>query len=198
MKLNWRILVALVVLGGATFWGLDSVRTRSYSGTNLDVAVGSGPVTITNPSAEAFPVKLVGTGTRSFSVSSASSSVSGSSTRQGSGRATTQLFEFDLPAGITELMIVARGTANVSFVADTASRLGVTVQPLTAGDAQTTLIIAAIAILGSLFYISRATGHRWISRFRRVDSSLQDTQPNPVAAISDPNKGRDGRMYTDV
>jgi hypothetical protein len=197
MKLNWRIFVALVVLGGATFWGLDSVRTRSYSGTNLDVAVGSGPVTITNPSAEAFPVKLVGTGTRSFSVSSASSSVSGSSTRQGSGRATTQLFEFDLPSGITELMIVARG-ADVSFVSDTASRLDVTAQPLPARDVQTTLIVAAIAILGSLFYISRATGHRWISRFRRVDSSLQDTQPNPVAATGDPNKGRDGRMYTDV
>jgi hypothetical protein len=184
MKINLRVIIAAVVLVGAIFWAADSVRTRSYSGTDLNVGVGSGPVTVTNLSDEALPVQLVGTGTRSFSVTSTAEDVSGSSTRQGTGRSTTQLFEFELPAGITELMIVARGS-EVSFVADTNSRLDVTVQPLTGSDAQTTLIFAAIVILGALFYISRATNHSWINLIRRDKATLQDTQPHVASSTGD-------------
>ena len=197
MKFNLRVLIALVVLVGAAFWGITSVQTRSYSGTDLNIGVGSGPVTITNPSDELLPVQLLGTGNRSFSVSSIPDSVAGSSNRQGSGRTTTQLFEFELPPGITELTIITRGS-DTSFVADTDTTLDVTVQPLTASETQTTLIIAAIAILGSLFFISRTTGHGWISRFRRAGAPVTDTQPSAVSATGDPNRGRDGRMYTDA
>jgi hypothetical protein len=184
MKFNLKVIIAAVVLVGAVFWGFDSVRTRSYSGTDLNVGVGSGPVTLTNPSDEALPVQLVGTGTRSFSVSSTAEDVSGSSSRQGSGSNTIQLFEFELPAGVTELMIVTRGS-DVKFVADAGSRLDVIVQPLTAGDEQTTLIIAVIVILGALFYISRATGHPWLSLIRREKAASQDTQPHVAGSTGD-------------
>ncbi len=184
MKFNLRLIIAAVVLVVAVFWGFDSVRTRSYSGTDLNVGVGSGPVTITNPSDEALPVQVVGTGTRSFSVTSDVEGVAGSSTREGTGRNTSQLFAFELPAGVTEMMIVARGS-DVRFVADSSSRLDVIVQPLTAGDAQTTLIIAVIAILGALFYISRATGHPWLSLIRRDKAAVQDTQPHVASSAGD-------------
>ena len=116
MRFNWKVLVALVVLIAVLFWGVDSLRTRWYSGTDLNFGVGSGPVTITNSTDAAVPVQLVSTGTRTFAVSSTTDGISGTSERQGSGRAITQAFAFDLPPGVTELMIGARTTA-VSFVA---------------------------------------------------------------------------------
>lgn len=196
MKFNWKVLVAFVVLLGVSFWGIDSLRTRAYSGTNLNFDVGSGPVTMMNPSDAALPVQLTGTGTRSFSVTSATQGVSGSSTRQGSGRNTTQLFEFDLPPGVSEFT-VTRGS-EVMFAGSADTPLEATVQPLNAANSQTTLIVTVIVILGALFYLSRATEHRWISRLRRADASVQDTQPTPTVVTDDPNKGRDGRMYQDV
>ncbi|MBZ0296215.1 MAG: hypothetical protein K8L99_26890 [Anaerolineae bacterium] len=196
MKFNWKVLVALVVLIGALFWGIDSVRTRAYSGSDLNFGVGSGPITITNPADESVPAQLVGTGTRSFSVSSDTEVVSGSSTRAGTGRTSTQLFEFELPAGVTELMIVGRGSS-VSFVADADSRLDASVQPLTPDDARTTLIITAVVALAALYYISKTTGHRWISQLRRKEEVPQDTQPTAVPPTSKSNVGRDGRLYSD-
>ncbi len=171
MKFNWKVLVALVVLAGAIFWAIDSQRTRSYSGIDLNFDVGNGPVTVTNSTNTAVPVQLTSTGTRMFTVSSISESISGRSVRQGSGRTATQLFEVDLPPGITELIIVARSAA-VNFVADTGSRLAATVQPMTGDDARTTTIVAAVIIVGTLFYLSRATDHRWITLIRREKAAV--------------------------
>ena len=196
MKFNWKILVALVVLVGVTFWGVDSLRTRSYSGTDLNFGVGSGPVTVTNPSDQAIPVQLVGTGTRSFAVSSSIDGVAGSSTREGSGRNTTQLFEFELPPGVSEINVV-RGTA-VNFVASADTSFAASVQPVNAEEAKSTLILAAIVIIGALFYISKATSHRWVNLIRREKAAVQAVQPAVVEATGNPNMGRDGRMYQDV
>lgn len=196
MKFNWKILVGLIILVGAIFWGVDSVRTRSYSGTDLNFGVGSGPVTLTNSTDAPVPVQFISTGSRPFSVSSASDTISGSSTREGSGRTATQVLAFDLPPGATELMVVARGSA-VNFVADSDARLDAVVQPLLQNDAQTTMIVAGIVILGALFYISKATDHRWIHRFRPEKTVVQSTTPPAVPPAGNPNVGRDGRLYSD-
>src|SRR5688572_12408854 len=129
MKLNWKALVALAVIALVLFWAVDSVRSRSYSGTNLNFRISSGAVMLTNPSSEPVPVQLVGTGTRSFTVSGTMDSISGSSTRQGTGRDTTQLFEFQAPPGVSEFS-VARGT-NVSLVANSETNLVAAVQSST-------------------------------------------------------------------
>jgi hypothetical protein len=147
------------------FWGVNSLLNHSYSGTDLNFGVGSGPVTVTNPSDTALPVRLVSTGPGTFTVSSSIPSVTGRSTREGNGRNATQFFDFVLPTGISEFSVV-RG-ANINFVANTDMRLEAVVEPLNAEDSRTTLIVAVIAILGSLFYLSRANGHRWISASRR-------------------------------
>jgi hypothetical protein len=183
MKFNWKILIAIVVLLGVIFWGFDSVRTRSYSGTDLNFQVGTGPVTVTNPSAEALPVQLVASQAGTFTVSSTIDDQSGRSTREGNGRNATQTFEFELPSGVSEFTVV-RGSG-ASFVASSDTSLEATVQPLDAENSQATLVAMVIVILAALFYISRATEHRWISRFRGTKAKLQDAQPQVASAASD-------------
>jgi hypothetical protein len=129
------------------------------------VGIGSGPVTVTNPSSEALPVSLVSTSPGTLTVSSSTESIAGRSSTQGSGRNTGQLYDFELPPGESTFTVV-RG-ADVNFVANGDTPLEMVVYPLNAGESQTTLLIAVIAILGSLYFLSRMNDHRWISAARR-------------------------------
>jgi hypothetical protein len=195
MKINWKILVASVVIVVAIFWAASSVRSSSYSGTNLDFAIGSGALTLTNPSNTPVDSQFVSTGSRSFTVSSNIEGVSGSSTRQSSGSKVTQLFEFSLPPGVS-VLTVTRGTG-VSFAGNTTTSLKATMEPLSQGEASTTIGVALIVVVVALFYISRSTGHRWISMLRPkqvaepVIASLTETPSDEPT-----NRGRDGRMYS--
>jgi len=195
MKINWRGLVALAVIVIVVFWAVDSVRSHSYTGTNLNFNIGSGPVTVTNPSDASVPVQLVGTGGRSYTVSSTIDGVSGSSTRQGTGREAAQLFEFALPPGVSEFT-VARG-ADVNFVADTDTTLEATVQSLGEGAVRTTLAAAAVVVLAVLFYISRMTGHRWIAPLRRRADAIQAAKVLAENATVLHGQGQAIRSYGD-
>jgi hypothetical protein len=76
------------------------------------------------------------------------------------GSSPTQLLTFDLPFGVSEFTVV-RGAAtstDVNFVASSFTGLDVIAQPLDTNETNITIIVAAIVILGSLFYISSATG----------------------------------------
>jgi hypothetical protein len=165
MKSNWKVMIALAVLVGAVLWGFNSLRGYSYSGTDLNIAVGSGPITVINPSEAAVSVSLVSTSPGTITVASRTEGVAGRSATQGSGRNTGQLYEFELPPG-ESTFTVTRG-ANVNLVAMTDTGLQITVQPLDGSGSQTTLLVSVIAILASLFYLSRLNGHRWISAARR-------------------------------
>jgi hypothetical protein len=193
MKVNWKILIALVLLAMGIYFAVDSIRPHSYSGDNLSFPVGNGPVSVTNPSAESVLVQVIGTGVRSFSISSTIDGVSGSSTRRGAGRGVTQSFEFGLPPGTSEFTI-SQGR-DVNFVANTATTLEANIQPLGGSKAGTTLIVAIAIILGALFYISRANVYRWISALHREDFSTQDTQP--IMVITDSGQDRESRVYVD-
>jgi hypothetical protein len=193
MKINWRVLVAVVVIVGAIFWMVDSVRPRSYSGSNLTFLLGNGAVTVTNPSDTPVASQLTGTGSRAFTVSSITEGLSGTSTSEGTGSKTTQLFAFDLPSGVSTFT-VTRGT-NASFAGTTDSKLQASADPLTPDNARTTLIVGIALIVAALFYISRTTGHRWLSALRGIPAVI----PVPVvetAPVVDANRGRDGRMYS--
>jgi len=193
MKFNWKVVIALVLVAGGIYFAVESIRPHSYSGNNLSFPVGSGPVSVTNPSEETLLVQVIGTGARSFSISSTIDGVSGSSTRQGSGRGITQSFEFGLPPGTSEFTI-SQGS-DVNFVANTATTLEASLQPLGGSKAGTTLIVAIVVILGALFYISRANVYRWISALHREDFSTQDTQP--IMVITDSGQDRESRVYVD-
>ena len=122
MKVYLKVILSLVVIVAVLLWAVDSVRAGTYSGTDLNVELGKGAVTVTNPDAAPVDVQLVSAGTRSFTVSSSIDGVSGSSTTQGEGTARTQLFEFAAPSGASEFT-VTRST-NVSLGLDRADQAG--------------------------------------------------------------------------
>ena len=191
MRINWKVLLALVVIVGVSYWAVNSVLPRSYDGSILDFGVGSGTVTVTNPSIESIPAQLVAK--RSFRVSSAIENLSGSPTRQGSGIDATYVLEFELPPG-ESMFLITRGT-DVNFVVTTETRLEATVKPASATSARTTIIVAAVVVLGALFYISRTTGHRWIKILRGQETSVPDLKPVPVSAVA--GQGQGYRPYGD-
>jgi len=192
MKSNWKVLLALVLIVGVSYLAMNSVLPRSYSGSALNFGIGSGTVTVTNPSTESIPAQLVGK-TRSFRVSSAIEGLSGAPTREGSGTSATYVMEFALPPGETEFSIT-RGS-NVSFVTTTETRLEATVLPASVSSARTTVVVAAVVVLGSLFYISHTTGHRWIKILRRQETSVPVLKPVPVSAVA--GQGQGYRPYGD-
>jgi preprotein translocase subunit SecE len=192
MKFNWKILVALVVVVGISFWGVDSIRARSYSGKDVDFSIGSGAVTVTNPTDSTIPVQLTGTGSRSFSLFESTMDVTGSSTRDGSGSRSTQLFEFELPVGVSTFS-VARGK-DVRFIASADQSIDATVQPLSQQDTQTTGIIVVIIIAGALFFISRSTDHALIKRLR--NGNVQPTT-KPAVAVASGGQGENLRSFGD-
>lgn len=190
MKFNWKIAVAALLVVGAIVWAFTSTRAQSYSGTNLSFDVGGGPVTIVNPSDDAIPVQIVGTGTRGFSVSSNIDGVSGNSTRLGTGTSATQTFLFDLPVGSSEFAVL-RG-ANVQFVAATDVLLEASASPMTTDNVRSTLVVAVVVVLGALFYISSATEHQWLNSIRGAQPA-----PAPVPVAADDGHGRATRSYGD-
>ncbi len=193
MKSYLKIFVALVVIIGALVWAVDSLRMRSYSGTDLNFAVGQGAVTVTNSQDAPVPVQLVSPGTRTFSVVSTIAGVSGSSVLQGTGSTRAQLFDLAFPSGESQFT-VTRGS-NVSFVTTATTRLGVSVQPLNENDARTTLIVAVLVILGALYYISKTTDHRWIAMIRRQVVPTPIAQP--VVQSASAGQGPEMRAYGD-
>jgi len=170
MKINRTIAVAIVVIVGALLWGVTSLNSQSYNGKQLNFDVGSGPVTVTNPSDELVAVQLVGTGSRSFSLVNTTLDITGTSKRQGN----SQSFDFELPSGVSEFSI-ARGKS-VTFVTSSDISLGAVVQPLSADDIQSTLIFIAVVILSALYFISRTTDHKWIRDLRQ----RQAGSPSPA------------------
>jgi hypothetical protein len=196
MKLNWRLIIVVVIMVGVVAWVLTSVLPNSYDGTNLSFNVGTGSVTVNNLSDSPAAVQLIGTGTRSFTLSSNIEGVAGTSTREGSGSTSTQLYDLIVPPGTSEFT-VTRGT-NVKFVSSSDTRFEATVQPVSAGESRTLLIVAAVVLLGGLFYVSRSTGHRWMKSLRRQQAPAPVVAAIPLVEtpVGDPNRGRDGRMYS--
>jgi hypothetical protein len=185
MKFNWKVLVACVVIVAISYWAIDSLRIRSYNGGNLNVGVGSGPVTVTNASSAPILVQLVSAGSRTFNVASETEGLAGTSARQGTGGTSSQLYEFTLPTGVT-VFNVTRGT-NVSFVASDSNPLEVAVQPTSDNERRTTVIVTIIVILASLYFISWATQHRWLAMLRGK------AVPPPVVPSAESASGGQGR-----
>jgi hypothetical protein len=196
MKINLKVLIAIAVIVVVAVWAFSSVLPHSFNGSNLTFSVGTGMVTVNNPSDAPAAVQLVGKGARAFNVLSTMGSIAGSSTKQGTGGATSQLYEYASPPGISDFSVV-RGS-DVSFVSQSDTRLEATVQPLTADETRTTLIVAAVVILSSLFYISRSNDHRLIKALFRREVPVPVVVAGPLVTtpVGDPNRGRDGRMYS--
>lgn len=179
-----RIGVAFAIIIGVIFWATNTIRPRTYSGTEMMFAVGGGTVQVTNPSEQATTVQLIGTGSRTFRVTSTVEGLSGSSTREGSTR--THIFEFDLMPGINEFTV--SGGNDVNFVGGAGAELQATVNPIRSESQRTILIVAGLVILGALYYASSATQHRWFNTLRRKPAVVTpEADPdNPVGGQGAP------------
>lgn len=156
-----RILLAVVVIFGVSYWAINSVRTRSYSGARLDVEVGDGHIVVNNRGTEPVPVEMRTSGrTSTFRVSSTELDLLESSKRMGSGRGAYQGLTFELPPGEAQINVV-RGTA-VRFTSSSNQRLDAVVTPKSAESVQGTMTFTGIVILVALYYISRTLEHRWL------------------------------------
>lgn len=200
MERNWKtvkIVLGFVVIFAAIFWATDSVRSRSYTGTNLSFDAGSGPVVVTNPSDQPVAVQLSGAGSRTFHVSSTIEDVTGSSTRVESGSSRIQQFEFLLPPGTSEF--TTSGGTDVIFVVDTDTELQATINPMSSDSGRSTLIFAAVVVLVSLYFISRVTEHQWIKSIRHsvMPASQNTPDPEPVPVVASGGQGRSARAYGD-
>lgn len=196
MKMNWKVIAAIVVSIAVVVWAISSVVPSSFNGTNLSFGVQGGPVTINNPSNAPIAAQLLGTGTRTFTVSSSAEALGGTSTRQGTGATATQLFEYALPPGASTFTIL-RG-ANVIFSTTTDTILTATVMPRTDNEVRFILIIAAVVIVAALFFASQSTGHQWLAALRPRQAPVLVPAAAAEATVETPtsNRGRDGRMYS--
>ncbi|MCI0710938.1 MAG: hypothetical protein L0154_12320 [Chloroflexi bacterium] len=193
MKVNWKVLVAVALIVVTIFLAVNSTRPRSYNGANLSFGIGGGEVTVMNPSEAGVPVQIVSTGSRTFRIASTIDDVSGNSTRQGSGRSITHLYEFELPSGISAFTIT-NGT-NATFATSAETDLEAIVNPVSEGTVRTTLIAATVFVLGLLYYISNTTGHRWMSVLRGNQVANLAVKPLPISANL--GQGRIAQSYGD-
>lgn len=185
--------MALIVLVAG--WAFTSLRNQSYSGTALDFGVGHGPVTVTNLSDAPIPVQLASTGTRSFRVLSTTEGIAGASVREGSGQTASHLFNFVLPTGVSSFTVT--GGSDVRFLSTASTPLTAMVQSASDGEARTTLIAAAVVILGALFYLWRTTGQRSMSAARRQRVSENVARQTTMNADLAHGQGREIRAYGD-
>lgn len=152
-----KIVIALLIIAGTAYWAFDSTNTRSYAGSDIEFTVGNGSsVNISHEASE--PVVLDITASSSFAVTSTNNDLSGSGTREGSGRNVVYRHQVELPADTTDFR-VTRGS-NITFAVDGAAEAVVT--PMQGDAARTTIIMAAVVIIAALYYISRTLEHRWI------------------------------------
>lgn len=167
MKLNGttlKIMAAAVVIVGVIFWGITSMSSKSFSGANLTFNTEAGPIAVTNSSDTPVNVQIVGTGSRAFTVQSSVEGLGGSSAKQGTGAATTQLLDITLPPGTSEFTVV-RGN-NVQFVSTSPTVLQATVQAMSSDSVRSTLIIMGVVVLLALFFMSYTTDHAWVNILR--------------------------------
>ncbi|MBE2268724.1 MAG: hypothetical protein IAE80_10880 [Anaerolinea sp.] len=193
MKINWRVLVAAALIVLVSLWAFESLRPRFYSGTELSIELGRGEVILTNPSEQPLSVQLMGTGSRLFTITSDNETLRGTSTRQGTGRNTTQQFTLTLPTGISNFTIL--NGAGVNLLASSTTALEAQVQSMSGSETTTTLIITAVVLLSLAFYMFRATGRHLSNPFRR-QAVTTPSKPN-IFTAGEPGQARPMRAYGD-
>jgi len=157
-----RIIIALTVIVGVTYWAVNSVRERSYTGSRLSFEVGAGHVTVNNLGQDIIPVEMrSGQGsTTSFRIASTDLDLNVASKRQGSGRSAYQMVPIELPPG-QAMIDVTRGN-NVQFVATGTGQIQATVTPMSPESARNTIIFAVVVVLVAIYYLSAVLEHRWV------------------------------------
>lgn len=172
-KIDFRVVLTLIVMVMVLFWAFSSTRQSSYSGENLNIPVGNGPTVITNDSSHVLTVQLAASGTRSaFSITSPDAGIPTRATREGSGRNTRHFIDFEVPPGTTQFQ-VSRGNG-ITLTTTGQAPVQVVAAPLNEGEVQMTMIIAGVVILIGMVYLSHTTEHSWLKWIRASNITLSN------------------------
>ena len=165
MKSKIQIVIAILVIVGVSYWAYTSLQTYAYTGSGIMFPVGGGHVVIRNTGDEAIPIEMRAEGrTTIFRVASAELGLSESARRVGSGRDAYYAVKFDLPPGQARID-VTRGNG-VQLITRSETQIEAKITPLAANTIRWILGLTAVAILGSLYYISKAVDHSWVGALR--------------------------------
>lgn len=165
MKINFRVVIALLIVVGVAYWAFSSTQQTTYSGTELSFLMGGGPVVINNTGDEPAQAQLKSTGTRgAFGVSSSVLDSNVNAAREGTGANSVFTVDLELPPGTSEVSLT-RGS-NVTMTINANAPVEAVVYPQSQDGTRATLIAAGVVILGALFYASSATKHGWLRALR--------------------------------
>ncbi|MCC6800442.1 MAG: hypothetical protein IT325_10005 [Anaerolineae bacterium] len=160
-----RVVVALAVIVGAAYWIINSVRTQTYAGTELEFTMSGGDVVMKNAASGPVMAQFETRGSSaSFTITSDNPKQTVRSARSGSGANSVNTAEIELPPGETTLQL-ARGS-NVKLTAQSEEHLEAKVAPVSASTLRLILIVSGVLILGGLYFISAALEHPWKSWLR--------------------------------
>jgi hypothetical protein len=177
MKTKIQVIVAVLIMVGAAYWGYTSVRSYNYSGSNIMFPVGGGHAIVRNTGDAPIPIEMrSGERIASFRITSTDLGLTATSKRQGSGRDAFHAVTFDLPPGQARIDVISG--RDVRMISRSDTRIEATVTPVAASTVRWILILSGGVILWALYYISRVTGHRWIAtlRTRMSGGNLQPKQ----------------------
>lgn len=176
MRINLKVVVAMVILVGVIYIAYTTVAQQQYSGEQLQFTVNTGSALVENETGE--PVAVTMTSGRVFTVASSESGDDFVSAREGSGRNTRHVAAGELSATSQELRIT-RGS-DVTFDLTGNGSLQVTVTPRSQSEISTIIIVAVVVVAGLLYYISRETKHAWLGMLRRKGLPSQNAEPAAV------------------
>jgi|GEM_PF-2306667 hypothetical protein len=160
VKDTLRVVVALAVIVAAAYWAINSARSDTYGGTELEFTMGGGQVIVNNMSDEPVLANLEARGSSSaFTVTSSNADLSVRSTREGTGVNAVNKAQIELPPGESDLRLT-RGN-NVTFTAQSEDRLEAKVARVSSGTLRLILVVSLVLILGALYFISATFGHPW-------------------------------------
>lgn len=163
MKINIRVIAALVIAAIVAYLAFDGVRQQTLEGSQLNFSVHTGRVELVNNTGEPMQVRM--TSGRTFTVARSDGEEAMTSTRQGTGRNLVHVIESELPPGNLELR-VTRGS-DVNFTVDAPGSVQATVFPRSEGDAQSLIIVAVVVVVALLAYAAYSTRESWLPRLRR-------------------------------
>jgi len=165
MKSKIQIGIAILVIVGVSYWAYTSLQTYAYTGSGIMFPVGGGHVVIRNTGDDAIPIEMrAESRTTIFRVASAELGLAESARRVGSGRDAYYAVKFDLPPGQARID-VTRGNG-IQLITRSDTPVEATITPLAANTIRWILGLTAVAIVGSLYYISKALDHSWLSALR--------------------------------
>lgn len=173
-----RVIIAVAIIIGVSFWCIDRIMTRNYQGARIAFDVGNGSVVITNPGQNPILTEMRSSGrTANFRIESPENNLRESSTRQGTRSNAYHAIQLELPSGQSTINITSG--SNVRFLSPSDQRISAVVTPLNSESMRLTIIATLIIIVAALFYISRLYDHQWITSLR---TRIADRKQKPESA----------------